>query len=346
MGERYRHLCAEERGVIMALTALDASVRSIARVLGRSPSTITRERLRNGYHGAWKPGVMGRPPIAGGYYAQLAEQRARRLRRKRRCERKLRVGGALWPWVRALLKVRWSPEQITGTLRRMFPNEPAMHVSHETIYTAIYAMPRGALRKECVALLRQGRGARRPRSRGNGRRGQLREMLSIHLRPVAADERLVPGHWEGDFIKGTRGKAAVGTLVDRRTLFCILAKMDGSTAQDALEGFTRAFAPLAPDQRQTLTYDQGKEMALHKRLSVRTGLRIYFADPHSPWQRGVNENTNGLLRQYLPKGCDLSQFSQDELDAIAWQLNNRPRKSLNFYSPAEIFPQALTACCT
>jgi IS30 family transposase len=236
-----------------------------------------------------------------------------------------------------LLESGWSPEQIAGTLKRDHPGHPALRVSHETIYTAIYAHPKGALRREVVALLRQSRCLRRPRSRGPEGRGRLTNLLSIHMRPPEANDRLLPGHWEGDFIKGTRNGSAVGTLVDRKTLFVMLAKMDGCTAQAALEGFATTFGHIDAALRKTLTYDQGKEMALHEQLAERTGLQIYFADPHSPWQRGINENTNGLLRQYLPKNEDLSRFTQRELDQIAWALNTRPRKSLGFRTPAEVF---------
>lgn len=336
MGKQYEHLGAEERGTIMAMTLEGCSARAIAFALYRSPSTISRERIRNG----WKPdaerGVMGRPAIAGGYDARRAGQRAGRLRRRPRCRSKLERGTMLWSYVRGQLELGWSPEQIAGTLKRDHPGQPRLNVSHETIYTAIYAHPKGALRRELVALLRQGRGARRPRTRGTDRRGRMTDLPSIHLRPPEANERLLPGHWEGDFIKGTANRSAVGTLVDRRSLFVMLAKVEGCSAQAALEGFGRAFGPLDPALRKTLTYDQGKEMALHALLSESTGLQIYFADPHSPWQRGINENTNGLLRQYLPKGENLSLYSQRELDHVAWLLNTRPRKSLGFRTPAEV----------
>ena len=187
-----------------------------------------------------------------------------------------------------------------------------------------------------MALLRQGRGARKPRTRGSDRRGALKDIVSIHVRPPEANDRLLPGHWEGDLIKGAANRSAVGTLVCRKTLFLMLVKMDGSTALDALHGYEQAFSPLDESLRQTLTYDQGKEMALHKALAHSTGLKIYFADPHSPWQRGINENTNGLIRQYLPKGTDLSVHSQRQLDAIAWQMNTRPRKTLGWRTPAEV----------
>lgn len=337
MGQKYEHLGAEERGVIFAMKLENRSTREIARALRRSPGTISRELRRNG----WKPdherGPMGRPPIAGGYNAARAGQRAARLRRKPRCECKLHPGGTLWPEVRRYLEMGFSPEQVAAQLKRVHPGEPALNVSHETIYHAIYAAPRGALRRELVSLLRQARGARRPRTRGQDRRGQLVDMVSIHVRPPEANDRLIPGHWEGDLIKGAGNRSAVGTLIDRSTLFLMLVKIDGATAEAALQAYSTAFAPLPQELRKTLTYDQGKEMALHRKLAEATGIRIYFCDPHSPWQRGICENTNGLLRQYMPKGADLSVLSQRQLDAIAMEMNMRPRKTLDWRTPAEAF---------
>ncbi|GAA4357096.1 IS30 family transposase [Variovorax defluvii] len=280
---------------------------------------------------------MGRPRLCPGYDAVEAGRRAQRARRLGRPPRKLHRRGFLWQRVRGLLKQRWSPEQIAGKLRQHHPEQPHLRASHETIYTAIYAMPRGSLRKELVQMLRQGKSARKPRSRGEDRRGSLQDIVSIHVRPPEANDRLLPGHWEGDLIQGARNQSAVGTLVCRKSLFVMLVKMDGATALDAFKGFETAFSPLDPELRKTLTYDQGKEMALHKRLAESTGLKIYFADPHSPWQRGICENINGLIRQYLPKGTDLSVHSQRQLDEIAWSLNTRPRKTLGFKSPAEVF---------
>lgn len=341
MQRTYEHLSAEERGFIMAMKQQGESARAIAKALHRAPSTICRELRRNGYKPPYEIGPIGRPRVAGGYDALRAGKRARRLKYKVRRVKKLDPAGLLWAKVRALLEARWSPEQIAGRLKQDYPGQQTLHVSHETIYTAIYAAPKGALRRELVALLRQGRGARRPRTRGTDRRGQLQDIASIHVRPPEANERLLPGHWEGDFLVGAGNRSAVGTLVCRKTLLVVLAKMDGCTAAAALEGFARAFAPFDEELCKTLTYDQGKEMAYHQRLEERTGLKIYFADPHSPWQRGINENTNGLLREYLPKGADLSQFTQQELDQIAWSLNNRPRKSLGFKKPSEAFWE----CC-
>ncbi len=339
MGQRYTQLSAEERGAIMVGKARGESARAIARLLGRSASTIVRELGRNGHREPSRAPRMGRPPL--GYDAMCAGQRAHRLSHKARRKRKLRRGSRLWRRVRRLLSQGWSPQQISRTLRRRYPQQPAWHVSHETIYTAIYAAPRGELRRALVAMLRQHKCARRPRGQGANRRGRMADLPSIHDRPAEANERWLPGHWEGDFIKGARNQSSVGVLVDRRTLFLKLVKMRGCSAEQALEGFSRAFAPLPARLRKTLTYDQGKEMALYKTLSKRTGLSIYFADPRSPWQRGICENTNGLLRQYLPKGEDLSQHSQRRLDSIAKQLNLRPRATLDYHCPAEMFMHAL-----
>lgn len=240
-----------------------------------------------------------------------------------------------------LLEWRWSPQQIAGTLKRMFPDQAERQVSHETIYTAIYAHPRGELRRQLIACLRHGRTTRLPRSRGVDRRGQIPEMVSIHVRPPEVDDRVMPGHWEGDFIKGAGNKSSVGVLVERSSRLVLLAKMDDATAASALAGFSAKLNSIAAPLRQSLTYDQGKELSRHKELTTRTGVAVYFCDPHSPWQRGTCENTNGLLRQYLPKGTDLSVFSQDDLDSIADSLNNRPRATHAFHSPLEVFARML-----
>ncbi|MCP5477966.1 MAG: IS30 family transposase [Rhodanobacteraceae bacterium] len=341
MSNRYCQLSAEERGVIMARVVDSVSMRAIARELGRAPSSISRELRRNGYKPPAECGVMGRPRIAGGYDAARAGARCRRLRRAARPPRKLHPDSALWASVRLWLEAGWSPAQIAATLKRLHPEQPALRVSHETIYTAIYAAPRGALRRELVSLLRQGRGARRPRSRGTDRRGKLSDIVSIHVRPPEVEDRVMPGHWEGDFIKGARNRSSVGVLVERHSRLVLLAKMDGASAEAALEGFTRKLNSIAAPMRQTLTYDQGKEMAKHRQLTENTGVRVYFCDPHSPWQRGSCENTNGLLRQYLPKGADLSVYSQEDLDAIADRLNTRPRKTLDWRTPLQTYAQAL-----
>lgn len=341
MSQSYNHLSAEERGVIMGMKQEGASMREIARRLDRAPSTISRELKRNGFKHAHEIGPIGRPRIAGGYDAHRAGVRSRRVRRAARIERKLRPGSLLWTQVRRLLEQGWSPVQIAAALRQQNPGEIALQASHETIYTAIYAAPRGALRRELVALLRQGRGARRPRSGGKDRRGSLQDIVSIHVRPPEIEDRVMPGHWEGDFIKGARNQSSVGVLVERTTRLVVLAKMEKATAEAALEGFSAKLNAIAEPMRQSLTYDQGKEMALHQELSARTKVKVYFCDPHSPWQRGTCENTNGLLRQYLPKGTDLSVYSQQQLDRIADLLNTRPRKTLNWRTPLQAYALAL-----
>jgi IS30 family transposase len=337
MDTRYRHLSLEERVVLQLALERGLSQRAIAAELDRAPSTISRELARNGWRARPQPPPRGRPVQAGGYRAVAAQARAQQHARLARVPHRLGPASPLWRELLPLLRRRHSPQQIAGILRRMHPTEPARVVSHETIYTAIYAMPRGELRREIIACLRQGHRRRRSRARGEERRGRLRDMVSIHERPPEVEERLIPGHWEGDLIKGTRGASAVGTLVERRTLFVTLARIGGSTAADAVEGFSRVLQRIDVQRRLSLTYDQGREMAQHARLTELTGVKVYFADPHSPWQRARNENTNGLLRQYLPRDADLSTFTQDQLDGIAWELNTRPRKSLGWKCPAELF---------
>jgi transposase, IS30 family len=338
MGTTYKHLSCEERTMIQLSLEQGCTLRAIARSVQRSPSSVSRELKRNGWSNlAMVPKKRGRPPIAGGYRAPLAQQRADELARTARCPSRLTMDGPLWGHVERLLRERHSPEQVAGILRRMNPDQPSLQVSHETIYTALYAMPRGTLRTELIACLRQARKSRRPRARGEDHRGTIPNMTSIHLRPPEIDERVIPGHWEGDLIKGARNTSSIGTLVERTTLFVTLAKMKDATADTAVTAFGSVLNRIDAQQRLSMTYDQGREMAQHERLSEITGVAVYFADPHSPWQRGINENTNGLLRQYFPKGSDLAEFSQDELDAVAWQLNTRPRKSLNFRCPAELF---------
>ena len=351
MGKIYEQLSIEERTMIQAQLEMGTKPAAIAAGLGRSASTLSRELRRNGWTRPKPCRGPGRPPVAGGYQAPVAQKRARACTVKPRVERRLRPGTALWGHGRRYLKAGYSPEQIAGTLSLVHSQTPSLQVSHETIYTAIYAMPRGALRTEVIGWLRFGHAKRRPRARGEYRRGQIPDRVSIHDRPPEIEERLVPGHWEGDLIKGAYNRSAVGTLVEPTTLFTVLSRMDDASAEAALSGFSHVLNRIEAQKRLSLTYDQGREMAAHQRLTEATGVKVYFADPHSPWQRGINENTNGLLRQYLPWGSDLSGFTQKELDAIAWKLNTRPRKSLGFRCPAElVYPGRLrlqaAPCCT
>lgn len=315
---------------IASLRQQGSSVRAMARTLGRSPGTISCELARNSHP-------------ARGYASATAQSLSDQRREAARGLAKLDPDSVTWGVVLTLLDWKYSPQQIAGTLKRVYPDEPRRQVSHETIYTAIYAHPRGELRRELIACLRQARAKRLPRSRGTDRRGQLAEMMSIHVRPPEVDDRVMPGHWEGDFIKGAGNQSSVGVLVERTSRLVLLAKMDDATAASALAGFTAKLNLIAAPLRQSLTYDQGKEMARHAELTARTGVMVYFCDPHSPWQRGTCENTNGLLRQYLPKGTDLSLHSQADLDAIADSLNSRPRATHAFHSPLEVFARMLAS---
>jgi len=337
MKNHYTHLSLDERSLIQAQLQLGCKPSAIADGLHRQVSTILRELRRNGWTRPPTTHPLGRPLLAGGYCAARAQQRALVCATSPRVPRRLQPGSALWDCVMFFLQLRYSPEQIAGILRIVHPNSPSLQACHETIYTAIYAMPRGALRTQAITWLRFAHSKRRPRARGTDRRGQIPCMTSIHERPIEVEERLVPGHWEGDLIKGARNASAVGTLVERTSLFTVLSKMDNASADAAVKGFGLVLHRIDAQKRLSITYDQGREMAHHQQLSDNTGIKVYFADPHSPWQRGINENTNGLLRQYLPKGTDLSIYSQAQLDDIAWCLNTRPRKSLGFRCPAELF---------
>jgi IS30 family transposase len=328
MGMSYSHLTAAERTTLMVMLADGSSQSAVAAHLRRDRSTISRELARNGTYD-----ITTRQP----YDAVLADQRARALREAPGRFPKLGADTPLFAVVADQLREGWSPEQIAGRLKRTFADDSCRTVSHETIYTAIYVMPRGALRSDLISLLRQGHAKRRPRARGQDRRGQIPDMVSLHVRPPEIEDRLIPGHWEGDLIKGARNQSSVGTLVERSSRLVLLARMDGATADTAFAGFTSSLNRVHGSMRKTLTYDQGKEMSRHKDLTAATGVTVYFADPHSPWQRGSNENTNGLLRQYLPKGADLSDLTQDDLDAIAWKLNTRPRKIHGFRMPIEVY---------
>lgn len=321
MTRRFQQLQPEERVMLQTLREQGQSLRCIGRALGRSAASLSRELRRNRHD--------------GGYAWKTAQMACAARRRAARPAAKLDPDGPLWPLVGHMLGWYWSPQQIARTLKRMWPEEPELHVSHETIYNAIYAHPKGELRKALLACLRQGRSTRRPRSAGQDRRGQIPEMVSIHVRPPEVDDRLMPGHWEGDLIKGAGNKSSVGVLVERTTRLVLLARMPDATAESALAGFTAKLNQITSPLRQTLTYDQGREMARHRELARNTNMRVYFCDPHSPWQRGSCENTNGLLRQFLPKGTDLSVYSQDELDSIADLLNNRPRATLDWRSPLQ-----------
>jgi len=326
MARTYKRLTVEERAVIEVRVRDGWSFRRIAEELGRSPDTISSE----------VGGAGGRAGYTAGRGSFLADF----LGRTRRRRRKLEPGGPAFAKMAELLRRKWSPEPISGRRLRIEGEEimeSGLDVSHETIYAVLYALPRGELRRELLADLRRGKPQRGRRPKDSERRGKLVGMTNISERPPEVEGRLVPGHWEGDLIVGANGSSAIGTLVERTTGFLVLAKMPSKKADVAACAFAGALNAVPQPLRKTLTYDQGKELARHAELAEATGMRIFFADPHSPWQRGTNENTNGLLRQYFPKGTALSGFSQAELDAVADEINGRPRKRLAYATPKETF---------
>jgi IS30 family transposase len=243
------------------------------------------------------------------------------------------------------LEEKWSPQQISRRLMTDYPDDSGMRVSHETIYKTLFVQARGALRKELAACLRTGRAQRRPHMRTeHAGGGRLKDMVLISERPAEAADRAVPGHWEGDLIIGKGGRSAIGTLVERKSRYVVLLHLPkGRTAEDVRVALTRKVSKIPAELRRTLTWDQGKEMAEHVRFSTDTKMEVFFCDPHSPWQRGSNENTNGLLRQYFPRTSDLSLFTRAQLDAVARQLNNRPRQTLNWMKPSEVFYQTVAS---
>jgi IS30 family transposase len=328
-----RYLSFAEREEIALGRAAGVGIRQIARQLGRSPSTISRELAR---------GCLKRRP-RGRYKATVgqarAEQRARRPKPS-----KLAATPLLQAHVQAQLLEGWSPEQIAGRLPDQFPHDERMRISHEAIYQALFVQGRGGLRRELTACLRTGRALRRPQRRADGRRERIKDKVLISERPAEADDRAVPGHWEGDLILGAGGTSAIGTLVERSTRFLMLLHLpDDHRAETVRDAIVDKITTLPVALRRSLTWDQGIELARHTEISLAADLPVYFCDPHSPWQRGSNENTNGLLRQYFPKNADLAGYPAEHLGAVAAQLNGRPRKTLAFKTPAEVLAQLLSS---
>jgi IS30 family transposase len=320
-------LSVAEREEIAVGLAAGESLRAIAARLGRHPATIGREIARNS---------------AGGRYRAIAAQDRAEVRARRPKIARLAGNQRLRGWVQDRLEERWSPEQISVMLKAVFPDDLEMRVSHETIYQSIYVQGRGALRRELAACLRTGRALRKPRRTAGERRGRIPDMVMISERPAEAADRAVPGHWEGDLIMGARNASAIGTLVERTTRFVLLMHLPhGHDPAAVAAAMTEAMAALPDRLRRSLAWDQGKEMAAHQQITLATGLDVYFCDPHSPWQRGSNENTNGLLRQYFPKGTDLSAHDKARLDAVAAELNARPRKTLGWKTPAQALQETL-----
>jgi IS30 family transposase len=319
-----RFLSLEERVVIADLRLAGVSMRKIAAELGRSASTISREIARNAHP-------------TGGYRPYAADIRARE-RRARPRGGKIAASAHLRGAIQAMLDQRLSPEQIAARLRREHPDDLEYRVCHETIYQALYVQGRGELRRELSGALRTGRAVRRPRNRPHPTRrsGLAKPLLMISERPAEIEDRAVPGHWEGDLILGPYARSAIATLVERATRYVMLVHLPGDhTAETVRDGLIATVNTLPEHLRRSLTWDQGTEMARHREFTLATDMQVYFCDPHSPWQRGSNENTNGLLREYFPKGTDLSIHTPEHLTAVAAQLNRRPRKTLDWDTPAE-----------
>jgi IS30 family transposase len=322
-------LSLAEREEIAIRKAEGWTVRRIAMELGRPPSTVGRELARNSQ--------------PGGRYRGVAADAAARGRAARPKPTKLGANPRLAGEVQARLSQYDSPEQIAGRLPADFPDDPSMRISHETIYQELYVRTRGTLTKELARCLRTGRTLRRDQRRAVSRPGPIPDMVLIADRPTEAAERTVAGHWEGDLICGSANKSAIGTLVELTTSLTLLVPLpEGHTAAQVQAGITQVFAQLPAHLRRSLTWDRGGEMASHKTLTQTTGTQVYFCDPHSPWQRPTNENTNGLLRQYFPKGTDLSVHSAEHIAAVQAQFNDRPRKRLGFKTPAEAFAELLS----
>ena len=316
-------LSLSEREEISRGIVAQRSIRSIARLLGRSPSTVSREIDRNGGYGRYRA-------------ARADAQAWARARRSKQC--KLANSAWLRRMVARQLRLNWSPEQIAGWLKRTHPGQEAYQVSHETIYRSLFVQARGVLKKELQQHLRSQRTMRHSRhgsGKGDGR-GHIKDMISIRERPASVEDRAVPGHWEGDLLSGPKDSYIV-TLVERHTRYVMLAKVADKSTHTVVTALIKQAQKLPSELYKSLTWDRGKELTDHRRFSLATGIDVYFCDPQSPWQRGSNENTNRLLRQYFPKGTDLSVHSQAHLNKVARQLNERPRKTLAFETPAERF---------
>jgi len=351
-GQARPRLSAEEREQIMIGTAQGESIRSMARRLQRAPSTIMREIANNGsmrgltgrYRALHRFGAnRGGWDAKSGYSARIAQRRSEQRARRPKAG-KLGRCPVLRAQVQALLTKKYSPEQIAGLLAKTYPDRPEMQVSHETIYKALYVQGRGELRRELHRCLRTGRALRKPRARRiSEEHRHIPGMVNISQRPAEAQDRAVPGHWEGDLIIGKNQASQIGTLVERSTGFVQLLHLpQGRSADQVANAMIATVATLPEALRRSLTWDQGLEMANHARISIDTGIKIYFCDPHSPWQRGSNENTNGLLRQYFPKGTDLSAHSAAYLAEVAAELNERPRKRFDWDSPAQVLNRLLS----
>lgn len=325
---KYQRITLMEREEISRNIASGCSLRGIGRILNRQPSTISREVLHSG--------VVDRKY----YRAIYGQQYANRMRHKLRANRKLDNNLPLRKFVVHCLSKNWSPQQIAKRLIILYPDDMAMRISHETIYSYLYVLPRGTLKRKIVSSLRQHHICRKKR-KFRRKPGSIQNYLSIEERPQEVAERIIPGHWEGDFIVGRRSASAIGSLVERTTRMVFLVKVEDQDAMTARKAFAEEFRQLPKGLKRTLTYDQGAEMAQHRLFTKETEITVYFAHPHSPWERGTNENTNGLIRQYFPRGTDFSKITKNRLKEVQDELNDRPRKILNWRTPHEKFAELL-----
>jgi len=326
----YTRLSDTEREEISRLLSQKCSFRDIAKSLNRNVSTISREINLGGCNKYT-------------YRAVKAQKRAKRNAAKRKIgKHRLNNELILWKYVIKKLKKKWSPRQIAKELEKDYPNDMTMRIAPETIYTYIYVLPRGTLKKELTACLRQDHKRRHKQARGIKIERKIEDMLSIEERPKEVEDRIIPGHWEGDLVVGKNNRSALGTLVERTTRTTILIPIKNREAETVAKAFAKEMKRLPQQMKLTMTYDQGREMAKHKLFTKITGVKVYFAHPRSPWERGTNENTNGLIRQFFPKGTDFSKVSRYEIKKVQDLLNGRPRQSLNFQKPYEVFNQLMS----
>lgn len=327
--KNYKRLSSDEREEISRMLAQGRSFNEIAKLLGRRVSTISRE-------------VEGGSCNKYTYRAGTAERRAKRNARKRKAnKRKINVHPGLKRYIHKKLRLKWSPVQIAEELKKDYPLSMTMRLAPETIYTYLYVLPRGALKKELLSCLRQNRKHRHKQARGVKNERKIEDMLSIEERPIEVADRIIPGHWEGDLIIGKNNRSALGSLVERTTRTTILVPLKNRQAAGVAKSFAQEAKRLPQQMKLSMTYDQGREMAEHKLFTKLTGIKVYFAHPRSPWERGTNENTNGLIRQFFPKGTDFNKVTRTEIKKVQNLLNGRPRKALGFLKPYEVFNQLI-----
>jgi len=325
---KYNRISAIEREEISRSIAAGYSLRKIAKNINRSPSSLSREINKCVVHRKF-------------YRAHFAQHHSNKMRHKLRKNRKLICNDPLREHVFYYLFLKWSPEQIAKRLKLLYPNNVNMHISHETIYSYIYVLPKGSLRRDLVSSLRRRHKYRRKKGRNSQNMGSIQKYLSIEERPKEVADRIIPGHWEGDLIVGKRNASAIGTLVERTTRMTFIVRLNNQDSSTVRKAFGAEFRTIPKGLKRSLTYDQGNEMAQHKLFTKETQMNVYFAHPRSPWERGTNENTNSLIRQYFPKGTDFNKIKKEQLKQVQDELNDRPRKTLGWYTPHEKFIKLL-----